>query len=356
MRRRGRGAGLHHTIAQTLERHRSLAEVFVTLKGYLETKEGFVRPVIQIFRQAAAENISVIATASVTAWFKTLREVEPRLFVMEESSLDQFEFERTIRKSFSSPHLLYAYLKKLNSIELSPEAEQFLVSYEQAFPDRELGVTAPREWSKIYFHIRRAHPRSLLGIFSLPENEVYLDFFSTEGHTYGNHILYLVEVLKKAHGQNPAALILALKHILRTKSTLEESEFSDLTSARFIQWLRDGRLDRFEQNLHQLKLIRRELRAIQKVILYAPHPLTDQRMLNEAEAGLESSRMMIEKILSDLDLEMMDRSIKRSGLSSETIDQLNYTHELLRNIFGERYLPRIETLKLYVRQVRRGIK
>ena len=349
------GTGLHYAIGRGLERMASeeTAEIFGFVRDLIDTREILLDP-LQIFRMAQNKGLTLAPTRNISAWHETLLEIEPKLFSLANEAQQEFFYPQYTRKIFTNPDYLYQYLSKKDPHELPSAAREFIATYEKSVPEsfQRIKTLTAKQWSYLYDELRHSHPELLRGVFSLPENKIFFEFYNLMEALNQNHILFCAELFSKASQESPQELTAAIKYILRKQPGFTNSEVQTVSVQQFMQWLNEGRIPYFEYALKKIKMIREILTALEQHILKLNSPMDDDTLL-WAQNAVEKSLGHMEDMWKDLDLRLVsiDDTQLQGGLTPKNVEQIMLTRHLVGKIFGENYVLSLKALRTHLRYV-----
>ena len=349
------GVSVSYAMGKHLEtKKEAFLDIFQTVQKYLETHELFYDPVQSIMQSSAQHGSPLIPTADIVEWHTKIREIDPAFFSIEgEGAQAFFHYSAAVRRSFTNPHALFQYLTTLSPIERTDLAEEYINTYKEKFKEGAPTTLAPSEWAKLYVFLRKVDPESIAGIFSLPENRIYVEYFSVPDHPYKNHIVYLRTLMAQGNEAAPAELILVLKYIAKTRNYIPKTELQNLTAALFLQWLQEGKLPEFERQMLELKGVRAELLELQNQFLNRERAEMEYGAIEEAERIIDRNVEVLERIFGDMSIDR-PRTLLLAEYASASED-LTLAADLLGRIYGEGYLVKFKALRTYVRQLKAAI-
>ena len=352
--RRSSETGLQYAIARGTERLavQSSEEVFGLVRDLLDTQEVLLDP-MQIFRMAASRKLKIVPTQNIVEWHRILFEVEPKLFFASDESQQEFFYGWTTRRLFSNPDYLYQYLiQKLRS-ELSNQAQEFLETYEKNVPltARSTRLT-PRQWAYIYDELSQSQPHLLAGVFSLPENKIFFEFYRVLAQLDQNHVFYCSDLISQTLKDHPAELMVALRFILRKQGGFLPSEIQNATPQQFMAWLTEGKIPYLQYAMKKLKGARQVLQALEYNLLKSNKSL-DEDTLMWAEQTIDKSLEILDGMWDDIGLPLknIDSVHLEGGLTAQNMQRIMMTRGLIGKLFGEDYMVALRALKTHIRKV-----
>ncbi|MBI2646195.1 MAG: hypothetical protein HYW85_04070 [Deltaproteobacteria bacterium] len=352
--RRDSEAGLQYAIGRGSERlaAQSSQEIFGLIRDLLDTQEVLLDP-MQIFRMAAKRGFKIVPTQNIVEWHRVLFEIEPKLFLIDDEINQEFFYSWTTRRLFSNPDYLYQYLHLKPPAELSNPAQEFLKAYEKNVPlEARHAELSPRQWAYIYDELGQSHPHLLSGIFSLPENKIFFEFYRVLTQLSQNHVFYCSDLISQTLKDHPAELMAALRFILRKQGGFLPSEIQNATPQIFMAWLTEGRLPYLQYAMKKLKIAQQVLQSLEQHLLKSNKPLSSDTLL-WAEHAVDKSLEHLDSMWEDIGLPLknIDSIHLEGGLTVENLERIMLTRNLIGKLFGEEYMVALRALKTHIRKV-----
>lgn len=341
--------GIQTAISKGLERTlpHEIEPIFLHLMEILDTQEVSIEISMQIFKKALDQGLQIVPVEDMQEWFDLLWKTEPLLF--------QSDQPRVIRRAFSNPHYLYPYLKTKDPKHLLKAAQDFLELYEDAYQNDSERMTtlSPKDWINIYATLKTVRPEWLMGVFSLPENAIFYDFYELSQKFQNGHILNCSEIIAEAHSSRPMELLVVLKYILQKQKRFTDQEISKITPHGFMALLKSDELPHFKTALARLKAVNEIVLSLEKHLLLTDTPPSEDTIL-WAENAVDKSLQMIDQLWVDLDLPVknIDAMHAQGGLSPDNVDRILFTRNVFAKLFGEDYAVSLQALRTHLRQMR----
>ncbi|MBI3018745.1 MAG: hypothetical protein HYY61_02490 [Deltaproteobacteria bacterium] len=353
--RRESNTGLQYAIGRGSERLavQSSEEVFSLLRDLLDTQEVLLDP-MQIFRMAAHRGLKIVPTPNIAEWHRVLFEVEPKLFLISDETNQEFFYGWPTRRLFSNPDYLYQYLRQKAHSEHSNQAQEFLRVYEKNVPMTAHRTSLiPQQWAMIYEELSQSHPHLLPGVFSLPENKIFFKFYQVLAKLDQNHVFYCSDLISQTLKEHPAELMAALRFILRKQGGFLPSEIQSATPRIFMAWLTEGRIPTLQYAMKKLKIAQQVLQSLEQHVLKSNKPLNEDTLI-WAERTVEKSLEHLDSMWKDIGLPLknIDNIHLEGGLTTENLQRIMLTRNLIGKLFGSDYIVALRALKTHIRKVR----